>query len=196
MTNDIFALSIIVNTDAVKKADAIILLEGDGYHRVESAVRMYTEGFAPVIVVSGGAVHQGSFTVPAPALAEKIVRAGIPQRRVIVEAESRSTREQAVAVMKIARENKWKKIILVASAFHQVRAYLTFLQAMKEMHMKFVIFNAPVRGLPWFRETSSERTRIALLASEMEKINVYAKKGHIASFSEMFAYERWKEKQH
>ncbi len=196
MNSTMLALATIVGSDAVEPSDAIIVLEGDGYSRVESAARLFKEGLAPVILISGGIADRPPFTIPAPMLAERIFRAGVPRRSVVVEAVSRNTREQSIAVMAYAKEKKWKRIILVASFFHQLRAYLTFLQAMKEARLKIRIFNAPVHGLPWFRKTSLRKDRLQLLEEEREKISLYRKKGHLASFRHAIWYERWKERQH
>lgn len=193
MNRNLFVLGAIVGADAVKKADAAVVLEGDGYVRAAEAVRLFRAGLTRTVVLSGGAIDRPRFTIPAPVLAEKVARGGVPRRRIVVEAESLNTREQAVAVMNIIREKKWKSIILVASPFHQLRAYLTFLQAMREARMKVVIRNSPARSLPWFRKTALGKSRVELAAEEARKIIVYARKGHLVSFSDALAYERWKE---
>jgi len=97
--------------------------------------------------------------------------------------------------MKIVKEKKWKKIILVVSHFHQPRAYLAFLRAMKDLNFKIQIFNAPVRELSWFNKTSLNKNRLQLLEEELKKIKKYIKKGHLVTIKEAIDYQKWKEKQ-
>ena len=83
----------------------------------------------------------------------------------------------------------------MASGFHQPRAFLTFLRAMKEAGLKIQIFNAPAKGLPWFKKTSLGKTRLELLEEEFAKIEKYAKEGHLVPLQEAINYQKWKEKQ-
>lgn len=48
--------------DAFSQADAIVVLGGDGgnFFRVQRAVDLFNESYAPVVVFSGGTIEQGS----------------------------------------------------------------------------------------------------------------------------------------
>ncbi len=184
----------IVASDPIKKSDAVVCLEGDGYARVSKAANLFREKFAKNIVISGG-YNNPPFSLPARYLTKYLVKKGVPYRNIILEENSQNTHEQGREVMKIAKKNKWKRIILIASHFHQLRAYLTFLKAMKDLGLKIQILNAPSRGLPWFRKTSLGSTRLQLLEEEFKKINKYIKKGHLVTISEAINYQKWKEKQ-
>lgn len=191
MSEQEILLNLIFN-EPLKKADAIILLEGDGYFRLPHAADLYRQKWAAKIVVSGGAADKGYGSFPAKDLAQSLVKMGIAQKNIISENESFHTREQAVNVMALAKKNKWKKIILVASHYHQLRAFLTFLKATQEAKIKLQIINSPVRGLPWF-EKNKWGKRIDLLESEFRKIEEYSK--HMADFSDAILYQEWKENQ-
>lgn len=185
----------ITNNDFIKKSDAIILLEGDGYNRIDQAVRIFKSGLAKKIIISGGNIDNPPFTIPAKLLAEKVYKAKIPKNKVVIEEKSQNTYEQGSEVMKIVKKEKWKKIILVASHFHQPRAFLTFLKAMKKCGLKIQIFNSPARGLSWFKKNSLGLNRLQMLENEFEKIAKYGKKGELVSISEAISYQNWKEKQ-
>ena len=93
--------------------------------------------------------------------------------------------------MELARSRNWTRVILVASHYHQYRAFLTFLKARSEAGLDLEILNAPVRDLPWFEATPWGR-RLDLLESEFSKIEAYAGMGHIATFQEGIEHQRWK----
>jgi hypothetical protein len=83
-------------------------------------------------------------------------------------------------------------MILVASHYHQYRAFLTFLKVMGDLHMEVVLSNAPARYVPWFVD-HGWGTRFDLLDGEFEKIRHYQTLAHIATFEEAIEYLRWKE---
>ena len=183
----------IVYNDIIKKSDAIICLEGDGYLRADWSAELFNKGLAGKIVVSGG-YKKTPFSIPAKDLKEYLLKKNISEEDIILEEISQNTFEQTKEVMEIVKEKGWQKIILVASHFHQPRAYLTFLKAMRDAGLEILIFNAPVREIFWFEKTSLGKTRLELLEEEFEKIEEYAKKGHLLSLEAAIDYQKWKEK--
>lgn len=181
---------ILIANEPLKRADAIIVLEGDGYFRIQQAVDLYKQGWSKRIVISGGIFNSGYGSFPD--LAPRIKKLGVAEENIIVEDKSQNTKEQAENIMKLARGKNWRKIILVASHYHQCRAFLTFLKAMNNAKLKIQIINAPAGNLPWFAK-NKWGTRFELLESEFEKIELYRKKGHIASYADAIKYQRWKE---
>lgn len=184
----------IVYNDLIKKSDAVVCLEGDGYNRIDQTVKIFISGLAKNILISGGFTGRPPFTIPAVELAKKIHN-NIPKNKIIIEGNSQNTFEQGVEVMKMVKIKKWKKIILVVSHFHQPRAYLTFLKAMQNAKLKIQIFNAPARDLSWFKKTALGKSRVGLLKDEFNKIDEYFKKGHLTSINKAIEYQKWKEKQ-
>lgn len=182
-------LFFLIFNELLVKADIIVLLEGDGFARVPFAARLYQEGWALKILVSGGADNAAYGSFPARKLVAKLIKMGISSADIIVEADSQNTKEQAINVIALAKKNGWKKIILVASHYHQPRAFLTFLKAASGAKSKLRIINAPARELSWFEKNPWGR-RIDLLESEMEKIERY--KDDLASFKEGIIYQQQK----
>ena len=95
-------------------------------------------------------------------------------------------------MMRWSSAHGWSTALLVASHYHQYRAYLTFLQAMQEHALDLCLVNAGARDLPWHRDEGWGR-RIDLLETEFEKIEKYRRLGHVASFEEAVAYASRKE---
>lgn len=184
----------IVDNDCIEKSDAIILLEGDGYNRYRKAVDLYTQGFAKKIVFSGGITDYEYGSYPFSDILPHILELGVPKSDIIHEDISQNTREQAGEVMKLALENKWQKLILVATHEHQYRAYLTFLREVLNRQKEILLYNAPVRNLKWFEENPWGR-RIDRLEQEFIRIKKYSIKGHLANLDEVIKYQEWKEKQ-
>jgi uncharacterized SAM-binding protein YcdF (DUF218 family) len=182
---------VLASNDWLKKADAIILLEGDYHNRVSTAADLFKAGGARYIVVSGGVDDKAAGRIPGRELKKALLSKGVLARNIILEENSANTWEQAVAVMKIVKARRWRSIIIVASHWHQFRAFLTFLRAMKAAGLRIEIYNAPARNLSWFKK-NPDRTGLQLLADEFKKIRQYKK--HIVSFTEALQYLEWKEK--
>lgn len=182
----------LIDSDLVEEADAVVLLEGDGYARILHACNLVLQGVAPLLIFSGGVTNVKYGSYPYEMCEEQIKAAGITSEQLLIEKESLHTREQAVNIMELAIKHNWRSIILVASQYHQYRAFLTFLKAMREFGMreKLIIHNCPAKGLPWFVK-SDWGLRFSLMQSEFDKIRQYA--DHVASFEDVIQYYKWKE---
>ena len=194
MITDREIIMAIVDNDCLKPSDAIILLEGDGFHRFQKAVDLYKKGYGKKIVFSGAIVQKEYGSFPFEEVKPYILNAGVPEEDLIHEDKSLQTQQQAVEVVKIAMENGWKRLALVASHEHQYRAYLTFLRQVLDSKSEIILYNAPVRNLDWFVD-SGWGMRFDRLKAEIERIEKYSAFGHLANAQEVVEYQQWKEKQ-
>ena len=194
MITDREIIMAIVDNDCLKPSDAIILLEGDGFHRFQKAVDLYKKGLGKKIVFSGAIVQKEYGSYPFEEVKPFILKAGVPEEDLIHEAKSLQTQQQAVEVVKIAMEKGWKRLALVASHEHQYRAYLTFLRQVLDSASGIILYNAPVRNLDWFVD-SGWGMRFDRLKAEFERIEKYSAFGHLANAQEVVEYQQWKERQ-
>jgi len=194
MITDRELIMAIVDNDCLKPSDAIILLEGDGFHRFPKAVDLYKKGYGKKIVFSGAVVQKEYGSYPFEEVKPFILNAGVPEEDLIHEDKSLQTQQQAVEVVKMAMENGWKRLVLVASHEHQYRAYLTFLRQVLDSKSGIILYNAPVRNLDWFVD-SGWGMRFDRLKAEIERIEKYSAFGHLANAQEVVEYQQWKEKQ-
>jgi len=185
---------VFVDNDIIRKSDVIVLLEGDGLNRCARAIDLYREEMANKVIFSGGITDHNYGSVPFSDVYPVLIKAGIPPEAIIHERNSLNTREQAVEVIKLVNNNGWKKLLLVASHYHQYRAYLTFLKEILDTKSNILLFNAPERNLLWFEETGWGK-RFGLLNQEFLRIKKYSYLGHTATFAEAIKYQIWKEKQ-
>lgn len=194
MITDREIIMAIVDNDCLKPSDAIILLEGDGFHRFQKAVDLYKKGLGKKIVFSGAIVQKEYGSYPFEEVKPFILKAGVPEEDLIHEDKSLQTQQQAVEVVKMAMEKGWKRLALVASHEHQYRAYLTFLRQVLDSKSGIILYNAPVRNLDWFVD-SGWGMRFDRLKAEIERIEKYSAFGHLANAQEVVEYQQWKEKQ-
>jgi len=111
--------------------------------RVREAARIY-ELIAPEWVISTGGI-------PNPTCAElmksRLVELDVPADRVLLEARSRTTRDEAVFVEEILREVGVRQIVIVTSEVHMPRS----LAAFRAVGFRAIPAGAPDPGLtrPW-----------------------------------------------
>lgn len=158
----------------ILKSDAVVVLCGeDAEARVATGVELIRAQIAPVLVLSGG-VNTPPRCRSGAALVGEVLGLGLNPERVIVEHDSKNTREQAHNVLDIAVANQWTCLTLVASLYHLPRALLTFMRAcdVRQLTMHF-------RGMPCASTLWSEAPpgmqapRATLLAGEFAKIETY-----------------------
>ena len=184
----------IIDYDIIKKSDAIILLEGDGLFRYKKAVQLYKDGWASKIVFSGGITDYEYGSFPFEVILPLLVKEAIPESDIIHESSSLNTKEQAIEVIKIAIQNKWKRLILVGTHDHQYRAYLTFLKQIINSNSGLVLYNATAENIGWFSHVPWG-TRLERLSQEFIRIEKYTLEGDLCNNDEVIKYQEWKEKQ-
>lgn len=182
----------LVSNDVLQKADAIVILEGDLLERNVEGARLYRERFAPLVVISGGDTSKRDYALPASEMLPDLLEKGVPREAVVLEEKSQNTREQAIEIMKLAKERGWKSILIVATHYHQYRAFLTFLKAMRDSGLSLILTSSPARP-KWFGENGRGKKRIGILEDELRKIKEYGARGDVASFEEGIEYLQWKE---
>jgi uncharacterized SAM-binding protein YcdF (DUF218 family) len=118
--------------DQRRPVDAIIVLGAAQYNgrpspvlraRLDHAITLYREGYAPLIVVTGG-VGRGDTTSEAIVGRRYLVAREVPEEDVIAQPVGRSTRTSMTAVGEWLRERELRRVLLVSDPFHMFRLRL------------------------------------------------------------------------
>jgi uncharacterized SAM-binding protein YcdF (DUF218 family) len=114
-------------TRAYPRALAEVNEAGD---RLLYAARLYREGVAPYLLLSGGrAAIVGTASIPeAETMAEVLVEIGVPKEALWLESTSRNTHENAVETLAVLQERGIERVVLVTSASHMPRSMAVFAQ--------------------------------------------------------------------
>lgn len=160
--------------EAAPEADAIVLLGGGergtptdwpypdlgrGADRIWHAARLFHAGKAETIIVSGGRMGwTGDRQTGAKAMRELLIDLGVPGLAILMEAESRNTRENAVNTAAIAEKQKIERVLLVTSALHMRRSLATFEAAGLEAvpaAADFEVMPEPPHPLRWLPDAEA-----------------------------------------
>jgi uncharacterized SAM-binding protein YcdF (DUF218 family) len=154
--------------DVLERSDAIVVVSGgDNNSRIEKAVELQRDGWAPYILFSGAAA-EGSVS-NALAMKRIAVKKGVPSEKIFIEEESRTTSENAELAAPIIKEKGFKSIILVTSPYHQRRTFELFKAELPEVK----ILNRSAMDENWRKKGWWENTSARYLTvGELGKILV------------------------
>jgi uncharacterized SAM-binding protein YcdF (DUF218 family) len=144
-----------VDTDAMRRSGQLEL--NDAVDRISRAAILLRTGQARVALLSGGNVFPSPGEVPeAELLAGWLRDQGIPADRIATEQRSRNTRENALESASIIQSRKWRRVLLVTSAWHAPRALGCFRAAGLSPDLLTVDHRAGTgEGLKWLPRASA-----------------------------------------
>lgn len=123
-----------------KKVGAIVTVSGgDTVARTASAIALYQQGWAPLLVFSGAAEDK-SGPSNAAIMERQALAAGVPKSAILIDQYAETTKQNAVNTQSIFQEKDITSIILVTSGYHQRRASMEF---HKRSGGKIEILNQP-----------------------------------------------------
>ena len=114
--------------DPLDKADVIVAISGDNGPRTQTAVRLWQQGYAPLLLFSGASLDPESVS-SAELMKRDAVRLGVPAAAILVEPASTTTEENARLTAQLMSERGLRSAILVTSPYHQRRASIYFSRA-------------------------------------------------------------------
>jgi uncharacterized SAM-binding protein YcdF (DUF218 family) len=123
---------VVSQQDQRRAVDAIVVLGAAQYNgrpspvlraRLDHALRLYEEGFAPRVVVTGG-VGRGDTTSEAIVGRHYLMAQGVPAAAVVVQPQGRSTQASMTAVADWLASEHLQRVILVSDPFHMFRLRL------------------------------------------------------------------------
>jgi uncharacterized SAM-binding protein YcdF (DUF218 family) len=104
--------------DSPRRADLVVVLSGDR-DRLAKGVELMRKGVAPVLVISDG-------NIPGWAAGNRLCRGKASFRTICFHPEPFSTRGEAQYVSRLMRRRGWKRVVVVTSTYHVVRARMDF----------------------------------------------------------------------
>lgn len=154
-----------------RAADAIVVVSGgDTPARTAEGIRMYENGWAPLIIFSGAA-RDTSGPSNAEVMRQQAIDTGVPPEAIVTEDTSRTTAENAEETRTFFRQLHIQRVILVTSAYHQRRAQLEF---EKQTDDSVTIINHPVAtDRQWSEFWWTTPTGWYLAISEVVKIMIF-----------------------
>ena len=132
------------------------------------------------VIIAGGSVGK---VAEAEVIAAYLQSLGVPKERIVEEAESATTRENALNVARLLKDESINgPVRLVSSAMHMPRALLSFRQVMADSGVEVCPVSVDVQALknvPWYAlmPQTTAIMRFEMLLHEAVALLVYRIKG-------------------
>ena len=108
-------------------ADAILVLGDDNFYgdRATAAAQLFRQGVAPLVVASGRRLRPGAGM--SELIEHDLIERGVPKDNVLrFPQDADNTREEAIALRRLAKEKGWKSVVAVTSNYHTRRVRYIF----------------------------------------------------------------------
>lgn len=164
----------------LKKSDCILALGSNDIRVAEHAVKLFHEGWAPLLIFSGksGELTKGLFDCPEAEYFSKIaVKMGVPRSKILIEANSTNTGENIQFTRNLLSEKgiNPNSLILVQKPFMERRTYATFKKHWPEKDIILSTQNISFSQYP--NHFLSKEHVINVMVGDLQRIKEYPSKG-------------------
>jgi uncharacterized SAM-binding protein YcdF (DUF218 family) len=120
------------------KADVLVALGGESGDRVLTGANLFRDGFAPRILITGldtspPGVRPAYLHWRAQVLADQ----GVPLDRIIGDAHSTNSWEEAVNTRRTMEANGWRRVLVVSDPYHMRRLSLAWARAFRDSGLSY-----------------------------------------------------------
>jgi uncharacterized SAM-binding protein YcdF (DUF218 family) len=159
--------------------DHLSVLDRESADRVAEAARLYRLLPNAWVISSGGLVDPRSRDeASAITMKQALLQMAVPESRILVEARSRNTREEAVIVGHMLASLRYDHVVLVTSALHMRRSVGAFRAAgIRVVPAIARNSRSPTNWVEWTLPTGVGFDEAALVAHEFAGLAYYALRG-------------------
>ena len=164
----------------LKKSDCILALGSHDLRVADRAAELYLEGWAPLLVFSGGLGNLTSdiWTVPeADQFAAIAIQKGVPESAILIENKSTNTGENITFTQKLlsAKGVNPNQFIVVQKPYMERRSYATFKKHWPE---KELLVTSPQFSFEEYpTEDITMEKVINIMVGDLQRIKYYPAKG-------------------
>lgn len=167
----------------LRKVDAIFVLCSHDTRVAERALDLYNEGYAPWVIVSGGAgkLTKDLFNKPeAEVFKDILVRGGVPGAKIIVEPKSTNTGENVRFTFDLLNSMGllFNSFILVQKPYMERRTYATFKKQWPNRGAQILVTSPRISYTEYVEESKLGKDLIInVMVGDLQRIKEYPKKG-------------------
>jgi uncharacterized SAM-binding protein YcdF (DUF218 family) len=165
---------------ALRKADCIIVLGSHDTRVAERGAELYVQGWAPLVVMSGGlgSLTSGMWTRPeAEVFADVAAARGVPRESLLLESRSTNTGENVELSRRLLAERGLlpRSAIAVQKPYMERRTLATF--GVRWPELDLVVTSPQLDFEAYTSEGIPREDVIHVMVGDLQRLVVYAKKG-------------------
>lgn len=139
-----------------------------------------------------------------PKWKEQLVNGGVPDSKIRLipfTGELLHTLSESIDLIRLAKKEKWKSLIVVAPPFHQLRAFISVVTALVDVgYPELKVYNVVGSPLSWYEQARHSQgtltaKRTELIHTELARIGQYQKNGTpvpLLSTKRVLEYLSWR----
>ena len=162
------------------QSDCILVLGSHDLRVAERGAELYLQGYAPLLVFSGGL---GNFTKEtwlsseADLFAERAIEMGVPEHVILRENKSTNTGENIQFTQKLLQKHGMnpESFLLVQKPYMERRSYATFKQNWPEKHL--LVTSPQVSFEDYPNEEIPIEKVVNIMVGDLQRIKLYPAKG-------------------
>ena len=141
--------SVLIHSDPLEKADAIVVLSGGGLPRLGEAAKLQQENKGGFIILTETGIVTDQYGDLSQIEKNQLAELGVqPSTILITETHVDTTTDEALVIRRLASKNGYKTIIVVTDTFHSMRTRMIFDDTFKGRDINVII--RPVRD-DWYK---------------------------------------------
>ena len=164
----------------LEKCDCILALGSHDLRVAERAAEIYNEGWAPLVIMSGGL---GNFTKEtwteseADKFAAIAIKKGVPEDKILIENRSTNTGENILFTQRLLSEKGMDpaSFIVVQKPYMERRAYATFKKHWPEK--KLLVTSPQISFNKYATPEIPMEKVINIMTGDLQRIKLYPQKG-------------------
>lgn len=165
---------------ALTKADCILALGSHDLRVAERAADIYLEGWAPLIIMSGGLgnLTQNIWTEPeANKFAAVALKRGVPESAILIENRSTNTGENILFTQQLLKEKGivLNDFILVQKPYMERRSFATFKTHWPEKNI--IVTSPQITFENYPTDIITIEKVINIMTGDLQRIKIYPSKG-------------------
>lgn len=167
----------------LEKVNAIFVLCSHDLRVADYATKLFLDGFAPVIIFSGGIAHQGDLVETpwkkpeAEIFAERAITLRVPKEKIIIENKAKNCGENVLFTGKILKEKNlhFSSFIAVQKPYMERRTYATI--KVHWPNKKIIVTSPPIDFDDYSTDKISKDDVINIMVGDLQRIKIYPEKG-------------------
>ncbi len=167
----------------LEKADVIFVLCSHDLRVADYAAQLFLDGFAPMIIFSGGIAHQGDLVETpwkrpeAEMFAERAMELGVPKDKVIIETKAKNCGENVLFVDVILKQKNlnFNSVIAVQKPYMERRTDATI--KIYWPSKKIMVTSPPISFEDYQNRDISRDDVINIMVGDLQRIRIYPQKG-------------------
>jgi len=167
----------------LKKADCILVLGSHDLNVAKYATKLFLDGWAPIIIFSGGTAHQNDLLstgwnkTEAEMFADVATEMGVPKDEIYIENKATNTKKnfEFTNQLLIEKNINIKTVLIIQKPYMERRTLATGLKYWPDKEL--IVTSEPITYEEYCQRDIPKENIINIMVGDLQRIKIYGEKG-------------------